>query len=115
MDSKSSPICAQKRMPNLFTRIHLWEVYYITRREKDQKNADLAYFRIKKFPLKYIDTIDETLLLKAATLKADFPISYADAFVAAVAEIYDAVLLTGDPEFKVLEQREKLKVHWLNR
>ena len=95
-------------MPNLFTRIHLWEVYYITRREKDQKNADLAYFRIKKFPLKYIDTIDETLLLKAATLKADFPISYADAFVAAVAEIYDAVLLTGDPEFKVLEQREKL-------
>ncbi len=55
--------------------IHLGEVYYITLREQGQNSADLAYARIKAFPLTFINTIDEELLITAATLKANYPIA----------------------------------------
>jgi predicted nucleic acid-binding protein len=93
--------------------LHLGEVYYITFREKGKELADLAYSRIKAFPLKYIDVIDEALLQTAATLKANYPISYADAFAAAMAILQKSSLLTGDPEFKKLEEKENLSIEWL--
>ena len=93
--------------------IHLGEVYYITIREQGQDLADLAYARIRAFPLTYIEIIDEELLRAAATLKAKYPISYADAFAAAVAVINNASLLTGDPEFKTLEKKENIAIEWL--
>ena len=72
--------------------------------------ADLAYSRIKAFPLTYIDIIDENLLQTAATLKANYPISYADAFAVAMAILHKASLLTGDPEFKKLEKKEDISI-----
>lgn len=94
--------------------IQLGEVYYITLREQGKPIADLAYARIKAFPVTIIDTIDEKLLISAASLKATFPVSYADAFAAALAQIYVAVLLTGDPEFKIIEEKGLLTIKWLN-
>ena len=93
--------------------IHLGEVYYITLREQGQNSADLAYARIKAFPLIFVDVINEELLLKAATFKAGYPISYADAFAAAFAKIYNCTLLTGDPELKILETEKLLSISWL--
>lgn len=93
--------------------IHLGEVYYITLREQGQDLADLAYARIKAFPLQYINIIDEKLLRTAAGLKAIYPISYADSFAASLAVIKHADLLTGDPEFKKLEKKEKISIEWL--
>ena len=107
---------ARQKQCRLFLHaVQLGEVYYITRREKGPQNADLAYSRIRRFPLTLIETIDETLLLKAASLKADHPISYADGFAAAVAIIHDAALLTRDPEFKTLERKANLAIQWLKR
>ena len=93
--------------------IHLGEVYYITLREQGQDLADLAYARIREFPLTYIETIDEDLLRTAAKLKATYSISYADAFAAAIAIIKNAFLLTGDPEFQPLEEKENISIEWL--
>jgi predicted nucleic acid-binding protein len=93
--------------------IHIGEVYYIVLRERGQNLADLAYSRIKAFPVEFIDHIDEQLLLTAATLKANHPISYADSFAAAMAIINKCSLLTGDPEFKSLEKQSIIKVEWL--
>ena len=93
--------------------IHLGEVYYITIREQGQNIADLAYARIKAFPLNYIEIIDDELLRSAARLKATYPISYADAFAASLAIIRNASLLTGDPEFKKLEKKEPISIEWL--
>ena len=93
--------------------IHLGEVYYITLREQGQDLADLVYARIKAFPIRYIDIIDDELLRKAAWLKANYPISYADAFAAALAIIHNSSLLTGDPEFKKLEKKEEISIEWL--
>ena len=94
--------------------IHLGEVYYITLREQGQDLADLAYSRIRAFPLTYIEIIDEKLLRTAAKLKAKYPISYADAFAAAMAVMNNAFLLTGDPEFQVLEKKENISIEWLS-
>ena len=93
--------------------IHLGEVYYITLREQGQDLADLAYARIKALPLRYIDFIDEKLLRTAARFKAIYPISYADSFAVSLAVINRAALLTGDPEFKKLEKKEKISIEWL--
>jgi predicted nucleic acid-binding protein len=93
--------------------LHLGEVYYITLREQGTNLADLAYSRIKAFPLNFIDHIDEELLLTAASLKATFPISYADAFAAALAKIKNCTLLSGDPELKLLENKKIIVIDWL--
>ncbi|MCJ8499363.1 type II toxin-antitoxin system VapC family toxin [Desulfatitalea alkaliphila] len=93
--------------------IQLGEVYYITLREQGRATADLAYSRIKAFPVILDDTIDEKLLLTAASLKARFPISYADAFAAALSQQHHAQLVTGDPEFKPLQTQGHIQVHWL--
>lgn len=47
----------------------------------------------------------------AAEFKARFKISLADAFAAALAKERKAELVTGDPEFKVLEK--EIKISWL--
>ena len=93
--------------------LHLGEVYYITLRKQNRNMADLAYARIKSFPVRYIDIIDDELLRKAGWLKANYPISYADAFAAAMAIIHKSFLLTGDPEFKKLEKNESIAIEWL--
>jgi len=93
--------------------INLGEVYCITLRRAGRDLADLAYARIKAFPVERIESLDEELLLTAATLKAGFPISYADAFVAATAKTRGCPLLTGDPEFEALENDGIIAVKWL--
>lgn len=93
--------------------IHLGEVYYIVLRAQGQSVADLAYSRIKALPINLIDRIDEELLLTAASLKAGYPISYADSFAAALAIIKNCPLLTGDPEFKPLEENGVVTIEWL--
>jgi ribonuclease VapC len=93
--------------------LHLGEVYLITLREQGIRLADLAYSRIKAFPLNFIDQIDEELLLTAASLKANFPISYADSFAAALAKIKNCALLSGDPELKTLENEKVIVIEWL--
>jgi len=93
--------------------IQLGEVYYITLREKGKEIADLAFDRIKSFQVNLIENINNKLLLTAATFKAHYPISYADAFAAALASINKSHLLTGDPEFKVLEKKGMITIEWL--
>ena len=93
--------------------IHLGEVYYITLREQGQKSADLAYSRIKAFPVVFISDIDEELLITAASLKANYPISYADSFAAGLAIVKNCPLISGDPEFVALESGKIITVEWL--
>lgn len=93
--------------------IHLGEVYYITLREQGQKSADLVYSRIKAFPVVFISDIDEELLITAAALKANYPISYADSFAAGLAIVKNCPLISGDPEFVALESGKIIKVEWL--
>ena len=47
-------------------------------------------------------------MARAAELKARYPISYADAFALASAIEHQAELVTGDPEFRQVENLVKI-------
>jgi ribonuclease VapC len=49
--------------------------------------------------------------MAAARIKASHAISYADAFAAATAQKHEAVLVTGDPDFKLVENL--IDIEWL--
>ncbi len=54
---------------------------------------------------------DQELALEAAKIKADFPMAYADAFAVATAVRENATVVTGDPEFAMVEHL--VKIDWL--
>jgi uncharacterized protein len=90
--------------------INWGEIYYITwkyfGKEKAQEVRDLLI----ALPLE-VEPVDFELIALAAELKAGHNISYADAFCAATAIRYNAILVTGDPKFKSLE--DKIDIRWL--
>lgn len=92
--------------------INLGEVaYQIERRQGENKLPDmLSYLDVS--PIQFMEASRQRIL-SAARLKAQHPISYADAFAAALCAELDATLLTGDPEFRALEQQ--IKIEWLQR
>lgn len=51
------------------------------------------------------------LVFRAAELKAQFAMSYADAFVVASAMEHNATVVTGDPEFRQVEAL--VKILWI--
>jgi ribonuclease VapC len=96
----------------LFLCIINWgEVYYITLRNFDVKRAELYRATIAQYPIELVEANKE-LTLQAASYKAFHKMSYADAFAAATAKIKKAVLVTGDKEFKSLEN--EIKINWIN-
>jgi len=86
------------------------EVYYIALREGGKERAEQYRSIIAKYPIVIIDA-DKDLTLIAARYKAHYKMSYADAFAAGLAEMKKALLVTGDKEFKQIE--EKIKIVWL--
>ncbi|MBM4402072.1 MAG: type II toxin-antitoxin system VapC family toxin [Candidatus Cloacimonetes bacterium] len=90
--------------------INLGEVYYALYRKAGQLRAEEAIGDISSLPITLIPA-DWELILKAAKIKATKPISFADAFVAALAKNKDAIIVTSDPEFKVLQ--DECEILWL--
>ena len=76
--------------------INVAEVYYVTARSAGRTIAD-EVVRDLAATLE-LDLPSVTRVLEAAAIKADHPMSLADAFALATAAAHDAVLLTGDPE-----------------
>ncbi len=90
--------------------VNLGEVYYIISKRSGTGMANLAAALIRREPLKLV-VADERLALIAGRIKAFHRLSYADAFAVATAIDLDATLLTGDSEFKSVE--DKVRVEWL--
>ena len=81
--------------------ISLMEVLYRVWRDEDEASGRLAYQQCLALPVEWVRD-SETLLLMAAELKALYPLSLADAWVAACARMHGAVLMHKDPEFNAL-------------
>lgn len=93
--------------------VNLGEVYYRVGRVKGRVEADQTLETLSRLSITILSATDE-IVLAAAALKMQFPISYADAFAAAEAKQHNAVLVTGDPELFQLQgfvKIEKLKRH----
>lgn len=90
--------------------VSLGEFYYIAYREFGATEADRALSLVKLWPLQFVN-VKEDIAVVAGRMKAENKISYADAYVVATAIIKKAAVITGDPEFKSLE--EIVKINWL--
>lgn len=93
-----------------FCWLNLGEVYYQVWRRRNQEDAQRALSLIQKLPLELVSVTND-LVLEAMEIKALFPISLADCFVAALAKREKAPILTGDPEFKKLASL--VTIEWL--
>jgi predicted nucleic acid-binding protein len=106
---------AESGNPRLLMSVINWgEIYYSILRGAsnemaDSKSHEIAGMRIELMP---VDTRDLELVRQAAVFKATRKMSYADCFAAALAKIRDAELVTGDRDFKAVENDLK-KIRWL--
>ena len=94
--------------------INLGEVMYIVERERGLPKAQETLARIDELPIEVLN-VDRSLTLAAAHLKMDCPIAYADCFAAALSQIKNATLVTGDPEFSKIKPECDVRIEWLGK
>jgi ribonuclease VapC len=102
---------AEKKQAEVYLSIiNYGEAVYITEREQGLPAAHKLIAAVDQLPVTIVEA-DRRLAFAAAHLKAYYPISYADTFVVALAQQKQAVLLTGDPEFRKVEHL--VTIEWL--
>jgi len=83
----------------LMSAINVGEVYRFLRKDRRPALAESWRESSGTLPVTIeVPTIED--IWNAASLKGLFPISYADAFAAALSQKYNCPLVTGDPEFR---------------
>lgn len=90
--------------------INWGEFYYVVKRRVGQEKAEEALVLVQQLPIALV-SVDDRLVKEAATLKSEYPISYADAFCIATALRSSGQILTNDPEYRAVEHLAK--VMWL--
>ncbi len=83
------------------------EVFYITFREQGQEEARKRVKLMNRLAITRIESSEELGLI-AGRLKAANKLSFADAWIAATAVLYDSTLVHKDPEFEQLENEVKV-------
>ena len=97
--------------PVLMNELNVGETYYILYRKRGQEQAE--YFLdtvLAGLPI-YMVSNDFNAVVSASKIKALHALSFADCFAVATAQRENAVILTGDPEFKNVEKL--VKIDWL--
>lgn len=75
------------------------EVLYRVWKDEGEAAGRLAYEQLRALPLQWVEA-SEPLLVAAGRIKARYPLSVADAWIAAAAQQLGAQLLHKDPEFR---------------
>jgi predicted nucleic acid-binding protein len=94
----------------LMTWVNIGEVAYIVERRWGMERLHTALAMVEATALETVP-VERELALMAAHIKARYAIAYADTFAAALARHTGATLVTGDPEFELLD--DVLEIHWL--
>ena len=91
--------------------INVGEVFYFVRKQFSESLAEEWRTSSATLPIKFeVPTAGE--IWDAANLKSKWPISYADAFAAALAMKYHCPVVTGDPEFRKVKD---LQIEWVGQ
>ena len=98
------------RIELIMNRINLAEVHYLIIRRKGEIAGRKFMASFQQLPVR-IATMDEEIMQSATAIKAKYSISFADCFAVAAAIRERATILTGDPEFK--EVQEIVNIQWL--
>jgi predicted nucleic acid-binding protein len=91
--------------------INSGEVYYFLHKNNNPSLAESWRDSCNTLPAT-LEVPTAAEIWDAASLKARFPIAYADAFAAALAQKYNCPLVTGDPEFRAVSS---LALDWIGR
>ena len=102
--------CVAKDREVFLCIINWGEVIYHALRIGGEQKARLAEDAIRALPINLIEA-NKDLTLQAARLKASHRMSYADCFAAALAMKKKCELVTGDKEFKQVEN--ELRIRWI--
>jgi ribonuclease VapC len=90
--------------------VNLGEVYYHALRVGGEPKGKLVLEIVKALPIDIVEA-NINLTLQAAEYKAFNKMSYADAYAAALTKLKKATLVTGDKEFKILDN--EIKINWI--
>ena len=99
-------------IPLFISVVNASEVWYITARRRSEADADSGIHVLREFGVQFIEA-DWALAKEAGRFKAKNRMSFADCFAAALAKQRNASLVTGDPEFKHVEQ--EITICWLTK
>ena len=94
----------------LITTVNLGEVAYRILRRFGLEKVQEVLARIQEYAVEIVD-VDYELALAAAYLKGTYTMGYADCFAAALSQQESATLVTGDPDFRQVE--DFIPVEWL--
>lgn len=97
-------------IPVYMSVVNVGEVWYITAREISDADADTIVKELRDLRIQFKDANWE-LTLEASRFKSQHKLSYADCYAAALAKIKGANLITGDNEFRALE--DQIKIQWV--
>jgi ribonuclease VapC len=104
---------AQKSgLPVLMNELNVGETYYILYRKRGHEQAE--YFLdtvLAGLPISMISN-DFNAVISASKIKAQHALSFADCFAVVTGQRENAVILTGDPEFKNVEKI--VNIDWLD-
>lgn len=78
------------------------ETYYITLQERGADEADRRLFLLRQLQARWLDAVNDTVLVTAGRFKAHHQLSFADCLVAAFAAEAGAILVHKDPEYDAL-------------
>lgn len=97
----------------LLSVVNWGEIYYSTMRGVSREAAERTARELSGLPVEIVgvDARNLDLARQAAIYKATRKLAYADAFAAALAKIENSELVTGDPEFREVE--DEIQIHWL--
>jgi len=97
----------------LLSVVNWGEIYYSTMRRVSMEAAEQKAREIAGLTIEIVGVDEKNLDLvrQAAIYKATKRLSYADAFAAALTKIRSAELVTGDHEFKQVE--DEIGINWL--
>jgi ribonuclease VapC len=99
--------------PVLMNELNIGETYYILYRKRGFGKAE--YFLdtiLAGLPISMISN-DFNAVISASKIKAQYALSFSDCFVVATAQRENAVILTGDPEFKNVDKF--VNIDWLTK
>ena len=88
--------------PRLISAINVGELIYITQRRSGEQAKLQMLVKLKSLGFTILPCSND-LIFRAAELKARFAMSCADTFAVASAIEHGATLVTGDPEFRQVE------------
>ena len=90
--------------------INWGEIFYCTLSVQGLEEAEYVLTQFNTYPIQILEP-DQGLTYEAAKLRARYGIAYADCFAAALSLRLKAPVVTGDPEFKQLEN--EIPIQWI--